>query len=319
MENILPAAPAQAGEGGRRMRKFNWKRYGILYTRIALGAAFLSAVASRFGLWDKTPDLKHFGAFIQNTAQVVAFIPSAFIPLLAWAATTAETTLGILLILGIWPRLVSLAAAILLAMFGTAMAISFGLKSPLDYSVFSASGAAVLLSQHASSRLVHEGVNTGKEETNMNSKWIALAIITTLFMAGPSSISLLAQTPEESQLLQVREAVWRAWFSDDVKTLHALVPPDTIVISGGEEKWKHQAEVFQSAADFQSGGNKLIHLEFPRTEVQHFGDVAMVWSDYLVETELHGKRSVSTGRASEVFVRHDGQWINPGWHTDSTK
>jgi len=30
-------------------------------------------------------------------------------------------------------------------MFGAAMTISFGLKSPLDYSVFSASAAALLL------------------------------------------------------------------------------------------------------------------------------------------------------------------------------
>ena len=42
-----------------------------------------------------------------------------------------------------------LASAVLLALFGTAMAISFGLKSPLDYSVFSASGAATLLALDA--------------------------------------------------------------------------------------------------------------------------------------------------------------------------
>jgi putative oxidoreductase len=49
------------------------------------------------------------------------------------------------LILGIWARFVALAAAGLLLLFGTAMAISFGLKSPLDYSVFSASAGALLL------------------------------------------------------------------------------------------------------------------------------------------------------------------------------
>ena len=38
-----------------------------------------------------------------------------------------------------------LASALLLVLFGVAMAISFGLKSPLDYSVFSASSAALLL------------------------------------------------------------------------------------------------------------------------------------------------------------------------------
>ena len=127
-----------------------------------------------------------------------------------------------------------------------------------------------------------------------------------------------AQTQDDSPLLQVREAVWRAWFSNDTKTLQALVPPETIVISGGEEQWKHQAEVFQSAREFQTGGGKLIRLEFPHTEIQHFGDVAIVWSNYLVEIEMNGKRSVSSGRASEIFVRRNGQWANPGWHTDST-
>ena len=128
-----------------RLRAIDWQRLAVFYARIALGAAFLSAVASRFGLWDKTFDLKHFANFIQYAAEVNSFVPAPIVPFLAWAATLAETSLGILLIVGLWPRWVSLASAALLAMFGTAMAISFGLKSPLDYSVFSASGAAALL------------------------------------------------------------------------------------------------------------------------------------------------------------------------------
>jgi len=132
-----------------KVRPINCERAGVLYARIALGAAFLSAVASRFGLWDKTLDLRHFANFMEYAAAVNSFLPKAMIPFVAWAATVAETSCGILLILGLWPRWVSLASAILLAMFGTAMAISFGLKSPMDYSVFSASGAAVLLTLHA--------------------------------------------------------------------------------------------------------------------------------------------------------------------------
>lgn len=147
------------------------------------------------------------------------------------------------------------------------------------------------------------------------SKYITAALL----LIALSGARLPAQTPDDSQLLKVREAVWRAWFANDAKTLQALVPPDTIVISGSEEKWKHQAEVFQSAQEFQAGGGKLIRLEFPHTEVQHFGDVAIIWSNYLVEIEMNGKRSVSTGRASEVFVRRNSQWTNPGWHTDSTR
>ena len=48
-------------------------------------------------------------------------------------------------LVGVRLRWVAGGAALLLASFGTAMALSAGLKSPLDYSVFSASAAALLL------------------------------------------------------------------------------------------------------------------------------------------------------------------------------
>lgn len=159
-ESSLAASVGEPEFTGTETLRFRWERWAVLYTRIALGTAFLSAVASRFGLWDKTIDLKHFEGFIQYTAQVLSFLPPRSIPLFAWAATVAETSFGILLILGFWPRLVSLAAAILLAMFGTAMAISLGVKSPMDYSVFSASAAAVLLSLHASSQTGNQAAPT---------------------------------------------------------------------------------------------------------------------------------------------------------------
>jgi uncharacterized membrane protein YphA (DoxX/SURF4 family) len=82
---------------------------------------------------------------MEYTAKVNSFMPAFTIPFLAWAATIAETLLGITLILGIWLRFVALAAAGLLVLFGTAMAISLGIKTPLDYSVFSASAGALLL------------------------------------------------------------------------------------------------------------------------------------------------------------------------------
>jgi putative oxidoreductase len=115
------------------------------YARLALSAAFLSAVAARFGLWGGTFDWEHFHRFELYTAQVNAFLPASWSPVLAWAATLAETTLGVALLLGVRLEVVGPAAAVLLALFGTAMALSLGVKEPLDYSVFSASGAALLL------------------------------------------------------------------------------------------------------------------------------------------------------------------------------
>ena len=112
---------------------------------------------------------------------------------------------------------------------------------------------------------------------------------------------------ERGEILKVRESVWRAWFAN------------TIVISSDETKSKNQADILRTAAEFQADGGKLIRLEFPRTEIQRFGDVAIIWTSYLVETEENGKRVMVSGRATEIFVRRNGEWVNPGWHTDSFK
>lgn len=133
-------------------RTLDLKRYAVVYARIALGAAFLSGIMSRFGWWGKGVGYGNFENFVQYTAQVNAFMPSWAIPFLAWSATVAEFTLGVLLIVGIAPRIVAYASAVLLAIFGTAMAVSLGVKSPLDYSVFSASAGALLLALYQSER-----------------------------------------------------------------------------------------------------------------------------------------------------------------------
>jgi putative oxidoreductase len=121
------------------------RRWTLGYARIALSAAFLSGIASRFGLWGTDVGYGNFANFMKYTAEVNSFMPASTIPFLAWAATVAELVLGIALIAGVRLRLVAVGSALLLAVFGLAMAISFGLKSPLDYSVFSASAAALLL------------------------------------------------------------------------------------------------------------------------------------------------------------------------------
>jgi uncharacterized membrane protein YphA (DoxX/SURF4 family) len=127
------------------MRGARWERAAAAYARLALGAAFLSGVASRFGLWGRHVGYGTWENFVRYTAQVNAFMPAATIPYLAWAATIAELALGVALVVGVWPRGVALASAGLLALFAGAMTLSMGIKEPLDYSVFSASAAALLL------------------------------------------------------------------------------------------------------------------------------------------------------------------------------
>lgn len=121
------------------------ERWASLYARVALGAAFLSGVAARFGFWGDQSSWKNFADFTRYTAEVNSFMPAFAIPFLAWSATVAELVLGVALVAGVRLRWAALGSAVLLALFATAMAISFGIKSPLDYSVFSASAAALLL------------------------------------------------------------------------------------------------------------------------------------------------------------------------------
>ena len=146
-----------------------------------------------------------------------------------------------------------------------------------------------------------------------------LRVAPAILLLQPFLFSQAGSSASDDELLKVREQVWRAWFQGDAKTLERLVPPGTIVISDGEEKWKNQDDVIRTSVEFHDKGGKLIRLEFPHTDVQHFGDVAIVWSRFVLETELDGRRSSSAGRATEIFVWHDSHWTNPGWHTSSRK
>tara|TARA_R110001592_G_scaffold135624_1_gene351971 strand:- start:862 stop:1338 length:477 start_codon:yes stop_codon:yes gene_type:complete len=117
--------------------------------RIALAAAFLSAVADRLGFWGAPGepgvawgDVAHYEAYV---GQLNGFLPLALISPVGWLATLAEIIIAIGLLVGWQLRYFSLAAGILLTIFATAMCVAFGIKSPLDYSVFSAAGAAYLL------------------------------------------------------------------------------------------------------------------------------------------------------------------------------
>ena len=145
-----------------------------------------------------------------------------------------------------------------------------------------------------------------------------MAIFAVMF-AAVAAVGHAASADDNANLLKVRESVWRAWFANDTVAMKRLIPAEAIAISAGDEDWKHQAQIFKEAADFHAQGGKLLRLEFPRTEVQHFGDVAIIYTQYELETEVGGKRSVSAGRATEIFVRRNGEWTNPGWHTDNEK
>lgn len=121
------------------------KSLGIssLLLRLALASGFLSAVASRLGLWGKQSS--GWSGFLDYTAQVNSFLPKSSIPTIALASTILETGLGILLFIGFKTKYAAYTAALLTLFFALAMTYSFGIKEPLDYSVFTFSAGAFLL------------------------------------------------------------------------------------------------------------------------------------------------------------------------------
>ena len=156
--------------------------------------------------------------------------------------------------------------------------------------------------------------------TKENGKWIQTGSDTELH---PESAEEQQQTlrslsdQARKRLLDAREAVWRAFFSNDRAALERLIPEETLAINAGDNNWENRKAVFESAERFAKSGGKLLRLEFPKTEIQVYGSTAIVYSNYLYELEAGGERHQQSGRVTEVFVLRKGQWVNPGWHMDS--
>ena len=112
--------------------------------RMATASGFLSAVASRLNLWgNRSSGWQNFVSYTAGTNQ---FLPKSAAPALAVAATIAELSIGLLLLTGYQTKVAATAAAVLTLLFALAMSLSYGIKEPLDYSVFAFSAACFLLS-----------------------------------------------------------------------------------------------------------------------------------------------------------------------------
>jgi uncharacterized membrane protein YphA (DoxX/SURF4 family) len=123
--------------------------YATLFTRLALGLAFLSAVADRFGLLGSPGTTNVSWGNLANYQSYVAalnpFVPAALIPLVGWLATIGEIVAGVGLIAGFRLRAMALLSGVLLLGFGCGMTLGTGFKRALDFSVFGAAGGAFLL------------------------------------------------------------------------------------------------------------------------------------------------------------------------------
>lgn len=125
-----------------------WKAV-LLLARFALAAAFLSAVADRFGFWGHMGELGvSWGTmenFYRHVAKLCPWAPAGLIPVLAWVVNALEAVLGVTLLLGVQLRASAWISAALLLVFALSMAAFQSLKLSLNFSVLTCAACAALV------------------------------------------------------------------------------------------------------------------------------------------------------------------------------
>lgn len=125
----------------------------------------------------------------------------------------------------------------------------------------------------------------------------------------------VAATPAQnwrSDLLAAREAIWVDYYSNPDKLALAL-SDDLITIdgSGFEDKAAALANSRRAVAD----GTRLRRIAFPRTEIQRYGDVAIIYTTFEMTLATGNDAPTTlTGTATEFFVWRGGAWLHTGWH-----
>ena len=129
------------------MEKFS--SFAQLYLRVAIAVSYLVFGFDRLGVFGK-PGEKNISwgdwdHFLKYAAEVMQFLPYSLVTMFAVVATIAEILFGVLLLVSKWTRAAAIGSGILAFLYAVSMAISFGIVSPLSYSVFALSAASFLL------------------------------------------------------------------------------------------------------------------------------------------------------------------------------
>ena len=146
--------------------------------------------------------------------------------------------------------------------------------------------------------------------------WIQVASNTSLHPDAVSEMMSdrrMLNDGERALLMKAREAVWRAWFGGDEPALKKLLPPELITIDSGSPTFGTFKSTLEGSREFAASGGKLTRITFPSTEIQVYGNTAILYTSYEMDLQTGGQKRTERGMATEVFVNKDGQWLNTGW------
>jgi Domain of unknown function (DUF4440) len=119
------------------------------------------------------------------------------------------------------------------------------------------------------------------------------------------------------ELLAARDTAWRSFFQQDPTEMERILAPEVIAIQESSERWEDRPRLLALAKGMKAQNVRVLRLEFPHTEIQLFGDVAILYYTYIFATGNEQASGTLGGRGTEVFVRRDGRWVDVGWHLDN--
>nr|AUN37301.1 hypothetical protein [uncultured bacterium] len=152
--------------------------------------------------------------------------------------------------------------------------------------------------------------------TKRDGKWIQTASDTATDPQWKGDQASIPREPAENSkqaILATREAVWKAWFAGDVEKLGKMIPDEIVSVEGPKKEWENRAAMLAASKAFVASGARLIRLEFPKTDVQFYGNTIVLFTSYSYDIQKDGKKSTITGKGVETFIIRGQKLLNIGW------
>lgn len=122
-----------------------------LLLRYALGITFLTPVADRLGILGApgTGNIEwgNWNNFIDYTSTLMPVFDRPMVNVMGGIATVAELLVGICLIIGFKTKYAAIGASLITFTFIVFMTLSVGIQKPVNYGVFTAAAAGLVLSR----------------------------------------------------------------------------------------------------------------------------------------------------------------------------
>ena len=145
---------------------------------------------------------------------------------------------------------------------------------------------------------------------------VSLGVIGMAVVSAWASDRAPIQAAADAEVLQLREAAWRAWFGGDEAALRRILPADFLGISAKAGPIATLDVTIGQSREFHESGGRLVSLKFPETRFQRYGDVVILYGTYAAVIESGGKTQASQGRLTEMFLKRGDTWVHTGWHLD---